>query len=223
MRLKNRKGFIIIVIAVILLIIGVTGSAVCMSIIIDIRDFNLDPVNINKVAVSVGSSLDSAASIIEGLSTALRNGSLTVKEVKESLYNVADISGDTTGVIQSIAEAMDFNIFGFQPLSEASEYFESVGENINQLGGNITDIADNMDINADDIVKIADDLESLSSDVREISYNFENAFMTLPDFGIKKILYAFFSFCCLLSFGFILTGISIILVNRKINLYLVSP
>ncbi len=222
MALKNKKGIGILIIAIIIIIIGVIGCVFCVSGIVSVKNFKLDLTETTELVASVKGGLDSTTTLIGNLTVALRNGSSTIREAKNSLYNVSDVSDDTAKVIQTIAKAIDFNLFGFQPLSGASEYFESVGNSVQDLGGNIIDIADNIDVNAEDVEKIAGDLENLSVKLRGISNNFENAVITLPDFGFKKILYALLYFSGVLSLAFILVGVALILLNRRINLYLIK-
>ena len=222
MALKNKKGIGILVIAIIIIIIGVIGCVFCVGGIVSVKNLKLDLTETTELTASVKGGLDSATTLVGNLAIALRNSSLTIREAKNSLYNVSDVSDDTAKVIQTIAEAIDFNLFGFQPLSGASEYFESVGYSVQDIGGNINNIADNIDVNADDVDKIAGDLENLSVKLRDISNNFENAVTTLPDFGFKKMLYALLYFGGALSLAFILVGAAIILLNRRINLYLIK-
>lgn len=218
----RKKDVGILIISIIIMLIGIIGCVFCCGGIVIVKNLRLDLTKTSDLATSVKGGLDSAATLAGDLAVALRNGSLTIREVKDSLYNVSDITDDTAKVIHIIAGPVDFNIFGFKPLSEASEYFKKVENSVGYLSENIIDIADGIDVNADDVEEIAVDLENLSIDLRDISSNFENAVIALPDFSFKKVLYAFLSFGGALFLAFILIGAAIILLNRKINIYLVK-
>ena len=81
-------------------------------------------------------------------------------------------------------------------------------------------LSDNIDVNTADVERIASDMDDLSIKLRDISNNFGTSLFTLPDFGFKRILYSIFTFAGILSFAFVLIGTGMILINRKINLYL---
>jgi hypothetical protein len=222
MALKNRKGVVIIIIAAVVILLGVIGCVFSIGGSISVKNFKLDLPETTRLASAIGGGLDTSTTTIENLSAALKNGSKTVREAKDSLYNVRDILNNTATAVKSIADAMDFSIFGFQPLLGASEYFGKVGTSIGELEDKIIDIADNIDVNAADVEKIADNLEDLSLKLKDISSNFNSSIFTLPDFGFKRMLYVMLALVGALSLAFILVGTGLILINKSISLLLVK-
>ena len=218
--IKGKKDIEILVIASIVILIGVIGCVFCIGGAIGVKNFKLDLPDTTNLTSSIKGGLDTAANLVGNLSVALRSGTKTISEAKDSLYNVEDITKNTANAVEAIADAMDFNIFGFQPLAGASEYFDKIGVSIVDLGKRIISIADNIDVNTADVERIASDMDDLSIKLRDISNNFGTSLFTLPDFGFKRILYSIFTFAGILSFAFVLIGTGMILINRKINLYL---
>ena len=222
MALKCKKGVGILIIASIVILIGVIGCVFCIGGAAGVSNFKLSLPDTTNLTYSIKGGLDTASNLTGNLSVALRNGTKTIKEAKDSLYNVEDITGNTADAVIALADAMDFNIFGFQPLAGASEYFDKIGDSIIDLGKRIISIADNIDVNTTDVLRIAGDMDDLSLRLKDISDSFGTSLFTLPDFGFKRILYTIITFAGILSIAFILIGTGMILINRKINLYQVK-
>ncbi len=220
---KDKKSIAILAIAIAVIIIGAIGCIFCIVGIVSVNNFELNLPDTTELTSAVKGGLDTASTLIGNLSVALKNGSETVSEAKGSLYNVRDIVDNTANAVHSIADSMDFNILGFQPLAGASEYFNKVAASIEELGGKIIDIADNIDVNTGDAEKIAENLEDLSLKLKDISNNFGSSLFMLPDFGFKRILYAVLTLFGALSLTFSLIGAGLILLNRRMDVLLVKP
>lgn len=112
-------------------------------------------------------AIDSARATIDKTATGVRGMDSSLGDAKAAVDRASSIAtgvGDTMG---GLAQAMQVNIFGLQPLAGLSGGFTDAAT---QLGGLSTDLAAigaSLDSNRDDAVAVAQSLDDLSSSLTD--------------------------------------------------------
>lgn len=216
--MSPRKLALIYILAIIMLVFGILGSAVFFGGMFAVRDFDIANLNFSSINDSVQDGVGSVNVLIKDTSSAMGNVSTTVREVKDTLTNVSILSRSASIATYGIAKSMNFEILTFKPLEGTVKYFNDIGDSLNSLADSIESTAGTIEKNADDIDKIADDMSDISVKIENASGSFSTTADSLPDFGFKKILYAFLAYAGLLHLMFVLIGISLMTISKSSNI-----
>jgi hypothetical protein len=213
---KGRITFIYIL-ALIMFIFGVIGFLTCFGGMFVVKKFYLGNLNFTTLNSSVQEGVGSVNVLIKDSSTALANVSTTVREAKDTLLTVSELSESAAGATFEIAKSMDFEILTFKPLEDTIKYFREIGNSLESFSVSIEDTAKTIDKNADDIEKISADMETISLKIDKASESFDATTASLPDFGFKKILYILLAYAGILHLMFVLTGVALMSINKSGN------
>ncbi len=215
--MSSKKQAIVCILAIIMLIFGSLGTIACFGGIFAVKSFNLNILNFSSLNTSVQEGASSITVLIKDSSTTIGNVSTTVREAKETLFTVADLSRSAAQATYGIAESINFQVGTFKPLEGTVKYFTDIGDNLNSLAINIESTAGSIDKNADDIDKTVVDLKDISVKLENASKSFNTTTTSLPDFGFKEILYALLAYCGILHLMFVLVGVSLRIIGKSGN------
>jgi hypothetical protein len=213
--LFSKKQFIVYLLAIIMFIFGCFGIIACFGGIFAVKNFNLNIPNFSSLNNSVQEGASSVNVLINDSSVSIENISTTVRETKDTLFTVANLSRSAAQATYGIAESINFQVGTFRPLEGSVKYFTDIGDNLNSLAINVENTAGSIDKNANDIDKIAVDLKDISIKLENTSKSLSTTAMSVPDFGFKKVLYALIAYCGILHLMFVLIGISLMIIGKS--------
>jgi hypothetical protein len=213
--MQNRKRAVIVIFAVIILVFGIAGSIPCFAGIYFVKNINMDRVNSTEIFATFSDSMDSVTMLLEDSATAITGAADTVSEAKTSLADASEILKESSTALVEISKLVDFEILGLKPMEGVSHYFESIAGDLDSLSVSVGIMAESIGGNAGDIKKISEDLGKISLQLDTFAFSFLKTSESIPEFGLKNILYFILIYLGILNLIFIIIGIALLALSRS--------
>jgi hypothetical protein len=100
-------------------------------------------------------------SSIERLGTTTQHAAATLNTTSAIMGEAGLVIQDLAGVSDELADNLDFNILGQQPLAGAAARFTDFGTRLRTFQGMTAGLADNLGTNADDLTSLTGDIDQI--------------------------------------------------------------
>jgi hypothetical protein len=213
----GKKRIIVYLISIILILFGLSGAVLSTVFILRANEFVRNIKQIENINTSVKGGFESITTIAKDTHITTVNIAASIKNAKESLLFASDASKESAEAVYSIADLTDFDVFGFKPLEGASDYFITIGDNLNMLSQKIKDTADSLETNEKDIMKLGEDFKEVSVKLNLISGELDQTVNLILEDNFIKMIKIVLIYMAILHFMFIIIGIALITLARGIS------
>jgi len=210
----GKKRIIVFIISIILILFGLSGTALSTFFILKANEFVGNLKQIENINTSIKGGFESITNIASNTHIATVNIASSIKNARESLIYASDTSKNSAEAVYSIADLTGFDIFGFKPLEDAGYYFTTIGDNLNMLSQKIEETADALQTNEKDVIKLGEDFKETSVKLNLISSELSQTTTLILENNFIKMVNIILSYMVILHFMFIITGIALITLTR---------
>ncbi|MBM3707381.1 MAG: hypothetical protein FJW69_03420 [Actinobacteria bacterium] len=210
----DKKRIIVFIISIILILFGLSGTALSTFFITKANEFVGNLKQIESINTSIKGGFESITNIASDTHIATVNIASSIKNARQSLQYAADTSKESASAVYSIADLTGFDIFGFKPLEEAGDYFTTIGDNLNLLSQKIEDTANSLQTNEKDVIKLGEDFKEASLKLNMISSELSQTTTLILEGNFIKMINIILIYMAILHFMFIIIGVALITLTR---------
>ena len=228
---KVKQNFILFI-SIILMIYGLVGALLGLSVINNISNYKLDfAVQSEELQSSIQNEFESMSKTMEKASASALNAGKSITSAKKSLYsaqNSAKIGSETitdiSPLLTRIGNTFNICILTICPFQKQANWFYQRSAQLNELSSNIYNLsinmgetANNLETNSKDMEDLSKNLLDMSKQLNDVSDKFNNFLDLNPLINKFKQFTKLFVLCMIiLHFIIFLVGL-IFLLNIDDN------
>lgn len=212
--MKTKKKIFISFFSLISILFGLAGAIVSFGGIFVLNSYKESFDNIHDLSQSVSGAIEETSAMLKNSNETSGNIAESLRTTKNTIDYASEISYDSGIAFNEIADLVDFEVLGFQPLGTAGEYFIDIGNNLIGLSEELSLAEDNLEINVFDLERIGSDLENISIELENVSKGFDQAINAFSIYDLVLVIRYLLIYLGILNIMFIMNGIMFLILRR---------
>jgi uncharacterized phage infection (PIP) family protein YhgE len=132
-----------------------------------IADLNNMAASLETQRAAAVAAIDKAKSTIDQTATGVRGMDSSLSDAKAATDRASSIANDVSASMADLADKMQINIFGLQPLAGLAPGFSNAATQLSGLSTDLATIGQSLDSNRDDAQAVAQSLDELSTSLAD--------------------------------------------------------
>jgi hypothetical protein len=183
-----------------------------------IADLNNMAASLEAQRAAAVKAIDNAKDTIDQTATSVRGMDTSLADAKAATDRAASIANDVSSTMADLADSMQINILGLQPLAGLAPGFSNAATQLGGLSTDLSTIGTSLDSNRDDAQAVAQSLDELSSSLTDFK-TAVNAGPQLDDVArsldsLRIGILALLAWLGALAIGAVVAGIGCFVVAR---------
>jgi len=208
------KKIFITIFSIISILFGLTGAIASFGGIFVLNSYEESFDNIHNLSLSIAGTIEKTSEMLINSNETSGHIAESIRTTKNTIKYASEISYDSGMAFNEIADLVDFEVLGFQPLGAAGDYFADIGNNLIGLSGELSLAEDDLEINANDLERIGQDLENISIELGNVSTRFNRTINSFSIYNLILIIKFLLIYLGILNIMFILNGIMFLILKK---------
>lgn len=214
-----QRGFFLRPAALALQVYGIVGLfvAVAMAMVsyATFEQVERLRLSLNAERIALTESLRAVSATTASAVIASANVETSVLTARDAADAAAGLAADSALSFRSLAQSLNFQIFGLQPFTTVTPQLETTAQQLDQLGTQLLTTGDALEQNAADVQRLSRDLALVEQQVNEVAEGFSRATNLLASPAeLLPFQVALYGMCALFALQSIFSFVAGLVVQR---------